>query len=120
VVVADLDERRTYYADKYDLEDLGTVAEADGRPGWKCYSVLDGGYLRTGTGVCRPLLGGLCTDAQYRTATDQARCAGVPAEKHLSPFSHRYEQPVRSDRFRPPSTAQAPHRSALGVAHGRR
>lgn len=64
---------------------------------------LDGGYTRTGDGgECLPILGGLCTDATYKTSTDTARCAGIPADKHLNPLNiWRYDQKVNRTRFTP-------------------
>ncbi len=67
-------ELRSYYADKYDLTDLGVIDEADALAGWKCFQCLDGGYARSGAGgVCRPILGGLCTDPDLQEHADLGR-----------------------------------------------
>lgn len=112
-----LAELRSYYGDKYDREDLGVIDKANARPGWKCFSVIDGGYRRDGTGgKCRPLLTGLCADVAYKASVDHARCAGIPAEKYLSPLSPRYGQRHRTDRFtpcRPAPTFGCPARCGL-------
>jgi hypothetical protein len=110
-------ELRSYYADKYDCDDLGVIDEADALPGWKCFQCLDGGCARSGAGgVCRPILGGLCTPGTYKTNVDHAKCAGVPAEKHLSVWSPRYNQRVDTTRFapcRPAPTWGCPARCGL-------
>lgn len=93
-------ELRSYYADKYDREDLGVIDEADALPGWKGFQCLDGGYTRSGSGgTCRPVLAGLFTDTEYRTNPTTARCTGRAAEVHLSRWSLHYGRPVDDTRF---------------------